>query len=473
MSQTPVHVAGEEITTEKSVEVRSPFDGALVGEVPLCDEGHVDRACRAAAAALSRESFPQHTRAEVLERAAALLRGRTEDFARRITAEGGKPIRTARAEVARCIDTLVFSAVEARTLCGEMVPMDASQAGAGALGFSLRVPLGVVAAITPFNFPLNLVAHKVAPAIAAGCPVVLKPAPQTPLTGIDFVALLREAGMPADWVSVVTDAGTEAGAPLVAHDTPKMVTFTGSAGVGWHIAGAAPKKRIALELGSNAPVIVEPDADLEEVARKVRAAGYGHAGQSCISVQRVIVHQQVHERFVEALREEVRSLAVGDPSDEGTDVGPLIRRRDAERVGAWIREAAEGGGTLVTGGEVDGSLVQPAVVDGPPDDSKLWREEVFGPVVGVRSYARFDDALKMANDSGLRLQAGVFTRDIRKAMDAVRSLDFGGVLVNQIPTTRVDQQPYGGVAEAGNTREGPAWAVREMTELRFVRLEAG
>jgi acyl-CoA reductase-like NAD-dependent aldehyde dehydrogenase len=474
MDQIPVPIGGRPVTVGSvdPVPVTNPYDGSVLAVVPRCGPEEVHRACRAAAAALDRDDFPQHERAAVLERAAAMLRDRAEAFAEQITLESGKPIRTARVEAARCTDTLTFAAVEARRLSGEVVPMEASASGTGKLGFTLRVPIGVVGAITPFNFPLNLVAHKIAPAVAAGCPVVLKPAPQTPLSGLELVALLVEAGLPDDWISVVTDGGKEAGEPLVAHEVPAMITFTGSAPVGWSIAASAPRKKVSLELGSNSPVIVEPDADLELIASKVRVAGFAHAGQSCISVQRVIVHRDVHEAMVALLQEAAESLVVGDPRDEATDVGPLIRPAEVDRVRSWIDDAVGRGARLVTGGTAtaEGTL-RPTVVDRAPADTDLCAQEIFGPVVVTIPYGDFDEALAIANATEYGLHAGVFTNDLPKALQAARVLRFGGVLVNEVPTFRADQQPYGGVRQSGNTREGPAYTVREMTELRFVSLE--
>ena len=459
------------------VVVRNPYDGSVLGRVPRNGAADVDRACGTAQglleANLRGEVFPQHARAAVLDRAAVLAADQAEDLARLISAEAGKPITAARGEVARCIDTLRFSATEARTLVGEMVPMEASEPGTGRLGFALRVPLGVVAAITPFNFPLNLVAHKVAPAIAAGCPVVLKPAPQTPLTGLRFVALLEEAGMPEGWVQVLTDGGREAGEPLVAHPVPRMVTFTGSVGVGWAIAAAAPRKRVALELGSNAPVIVTADADVDLVARKVRAGGFAYAGQSCISVQRVLVDRRIHTALREALAREVGQIVVGDPAEESTEVGPMITERETVRLQGWIDDAAAAGATVLVGGKVDDGILLPTVVDDPPADADLCRREAFGPVVVVIPFDDLDHAFAIANDTDFGLHAAIFTNELDVAMRAVRELDFGGVVVNDVPTVRVDQQPYGGVRDAGNTREGPAHTVKEMTELRFVSLPLG
>ncbi len=470
MDQSPARIGGRAVTTERSIEVRNPYDGTVVGLVPACTADHVDEACRAAQAALERADFPQYRRAEVLERTAGLIADRVDDLGRTIALEAGKPITAARTEAARCVDTHTFAAVEARKLAGEMIPMEASNTGAGRIAFALRVPIGVVAAISPFNFPLNLVAHKVAPAIAAGCPVVLKPASATPLSALALVDLLIEAGMPEDWVSVVTGSGKEVGDPLVEHPIPKLISFTGSPAVGWDIPAKAPRKKVSLELGSNSPVIVEPDADLDRVAAKVRVGGFTYAGQSCISTQRVLVHHSIQDSLVKVLKDAVESLVVGDPLDEATDVGPLIAPEETERVHRWIDEALGDGAELVAGGTVQGGLLAPTVVNNVDPAADLCAREVFGPVVVVIPYDDFDDAITMANDSDFGLHAGVFTSDVAKAMEAARRLDFGGVLINDVPTYRADQQPYGGVKGSGNTREGPAYAVAEMTELRFVAI---
>jgi acyl-CoA reductase-like NAD-dependent aldehyde dehydrogenase len=470
MEQTPVRVAGTRITKERSIEVRNPYSHEVIGLVPGCDAATVAVACEAAAAALARDDFPQYRRAEVLEKAARLVSERIDEFGRTIALEAGKPIRTARAEATRCVDTLTFAATEARKLTGEMIPMDASQSGYGRLAFALRVPIGVVAAITPFNFPLNLVAHKLAPAIAAGCPVVLKPASSTPFSSIMLVELLIESGMPHDWVSVVTGSGMEVGEALVTNPIPALVTFTGSPAVGWHIPGQAPRKKISLELGSNSPLIVEPDADLDLVASKVRVAGFSHAGQSCISTQRILVHESIHERFVDVLAEAIGTLVVGDPLDEATDVGPLISPEDTQRVHDWIDAAVADGATVAAGGVLEDGLLMPTLVDNVSPDVDLCAKEVFGPVVVVLAYSTFDEALEMADTGEYGLHAGIFTTDLRKALTAVRKLHFGGILINEVPTYRADQQPYGGVKASGNTREGPAYAVHEMTQLRFVHL---
>jgi acyl-CoA reductase-like NAD-dependent aldehyde dehydrogenase len=473
MDQTPVLIAGQPFTSDQGVEVVNPYSGDVVGEVPLCGPAEVDRACTHAREVLRRDDLPLHRRAAILDEASRLVRERSEDLARTIAVESGKPLTTSRVEATRCVDTFAFAAAEARHLSGDVIPMSASTSGAGKLGFALRIPAGVVAAISPFNFPLNLVAHKLAPAIAAGCPVVLKPAPQTPLTAIALVALLVDAGLPDDWISVVTDTRAEAAQPLVEHDIPAVVTFTGSVPVGWGIAAAAPKKKVLLELGSNSPLIVEPDADVADVARRMTPAAFGFAGQSCISVQRVLVHRDVHDELVAELAKAAAGLVVGDPLDEATDVGPLIDPVARDRVRSWIDAATAAGASVVTGGVVDeDGLLRPTVVDGLDTDLDLWCKEAFGPVVGVRAYDTIDEAFELANDSDFGLHAGIFTNDLGVALRAVKELDFGGVLVNEVPTFRADQQPYGGVRDAGNTREGPAYAIEEMTSLRFVSFQA-
>jgi acyl-CoA reductase-like NAD-dependent aldehyde dehydrogenase len=334
------------------------------------------------------------------------------------------------------------------------------------------VPVGVVAAISPFNFPLNLVAHKIAPAIAAGCPVVLKPASATPLTALALAdLLLDECGLPDGWLNVVTCPGRVAD-HLVTHPDIRLITFTGSPEVGWGIKAKAPRARVGLELGNNAPVIIEPDADLAAVAHKISVAGYSYAGQSCISVQRVFVHQEVAEAFLAELVPAVEALRVGDPLDEDTDVSALISPGDTDRVHKMIEAAVGAGAQVACGGTVDESgVLQPTVLTDVTPDMEVCATEVFGPVVGVARYTDFDEAVRLANDTRYGLQAAVFTADLGRALAAARRLDFGGVLVNETPTWRADQMPYGGVRDSGNTREGPGYAVREMTEERLVILQ--
>jgi acyl-CoA reductase-like NAD-dependent aldehyde dehydrogenase len=463
-------LAGERHTSPETITVQSPYNGAVLGEVPACTAEDVDRAVSSARAALGSGPLPQWKRAEVLDTAARLLTERREDFGRIIAAEAAKPIKTARVEAERAAGTFSFSAAEARKLAGEMVPLDAGAAGEGKLGFTLRVPIGVVGAIAPFNFPLNLVAHKVAPAIAAGCPVVLKPASQTPFSSIALAELLiDECGLPSDHLHVVTGGGGTVGNALVDHPDVALITFTGSPPVGWAIRARAPRKRVGLELGNNAPVVIEPDGDWRTAATKIRVAGFSHAGQSCISTQRVYVHRSIVDDFTATLVEAVRSLVVGDPMDDATDVSALISQGERDRVSAWVDEALTQGAKVAAGGRLtDDGVLEPTVLTDVTPDMKVCSQEVFGPVVGVAAYDELDDALALANDSEYGLQAAIFTSDIGKAFKAFQTLDYGGVLVNEVPTWRADQQPYGGLRDSGNTREGPAYSVKEMTELRMV-----
>jgi acyl-CoA reductase-like NAD-dependent aldehyde dehydrogenase len=456
-----------------TISVRSPYDGSEIGVVPANTAKDVDAAVGSAKHALAAGRLPPWRRAEILETAARLLAERTDAFATTIAQEAAKPIKTARIEAQRAIGTFTFAAVEARRLAGDVVPIESSSVGKGKLAFTLRVPVGVVGAISPFNFPLNLVAHKLAPAIAAGCPVVLKPATQTPLSAIALAELLRaECGLPDEYLHVVTGSGSTIGNALVEHPDVAYISFTGSAEVGWGIAAKAPRKRVRLELGNNAPVIVEPDADWDKAARAISVGGFSHAGQSCISVQRVYVHDDITDRFCDALAKLVGELVVGDPLDDRTDVSSLISTGDRDRVKSWIDEAVAGGAEILTGGDVRGGLLAPTVLRGVTPDMKVCRDEVFGPVVGVQTYRALDDALALANDTRYGLQAGIYTASLATALRAARELDFGGVLVNEVPTWRADQMPYGGVRESGNTREGPAYAVREMTEERLVVVQA-
>ena len=465
-----IPLAGERFSSSKFLEVRSPYDNSLIGKIPACTSADVDRAVATAKAALSGGPMPLWRRAQILDLAAVRLAARRDEFAEIVCREAAKPIKTARVEAERAVGTFQFAAAEARKLAGEMIPLDAIAAGEGKLGFTLRVPIGVVGAIAPFNFPLNLVVHKVAPAIAAGCPIVLKPASQTPFSSIVLAEMLiDECGLPAEYLQVVTGGGSTVGNAIVDHPDIALITFTGSPEVGWSIRSRAPRKRVGLELGNNAPVIIEPDGNWLAAADKIKMAGFSHAGQSCISTQRIFVHSSIAEQFTDALAERVQTLVVGDPLDEATDVSALISLSERDRVKSWIDEAVGQGAKVVCGGAVgaDG-LLQPTVLANVTHDMKVCAGEVFGPVVAIASYDDLDDALRMANDSAFGLQAGIFTSDIAKGLKAIRTLDFGGVLVNEVPTWRADQQPYGGLRDSGNTREGPAYSVKEMTEIRMV-----
>jgi acyl-CoA reductase-like NAD-dependent aldehyde dehydrogenase len=465
--------AGEWIETGEWGEVKSPYDGTVVGRVAEGDAALVDRAVKAAHEAFETADFPQYERAALLDRAAALVRERRDDLALAIAAEAGKPLKTATVEAERCVDTLTFSATEARKLTGGTVPMEASPAGVGKLGVMLRVPYGVVGAISPFNFPLNLVAHKLGPAIAAGNAIVLKPAGQTPVSALKLAEILVEAGLPDGWLSVIPGPGKEVGNAIVEHELTRALTFTGSAGVGWGIRSKVPHKKVNLELGSNAPLIVNADGDWETAADKAKLHAFSHAGQSCISIQRILLHEDVADAFTERLVANTEALRVGDPLDSETDVGPLITPGDRDRVKEWVDEAVAAGAKLLSGGELvdEGRCLAPTLLDAPPRDAKVWCEEIFGPVATIDRFADFGAALEAANDSKFGLQAGVFTRDVSRGIEAANTLEFGGVLINEVPTFRADQMPYGGVKDSGNTREGPSFAVMELTEERFITLQ--
>jgi acyl-CoA reductase-like NAD-dependent aldehyde dehydrogenase len=460
-------VGGAWIETGDWLEVRSPYSGDVVGRVAKGGAREAKRAIDAAERAM-REPLPAHKRAEILVKVAGQLGRRHDDVARLISDEAGKPMKAARVEAKRAMSTFTFAAVEARKLAGEMVPMDASQAGEGKLAFTLRIPRGIVGAITPFNFPCNLVAHKLAPALAAGCAVVLKPASSTPLSALLLAELMNEAGLPAGWLNVVAGSSSEIGDVLIDDERVAALTFTGSGDVGWKLKERAPRKHVTLELGNATPVIVCADAP-PDTAAKLAANSFSFAGQSCISVQRIYVIQDAWDGFVADFVPKVKALQVGDPADEETDVGPVIDDDARERILSWIDES---GGELLAGGKTtDEGLIRPTVIANPSPKSKVSCEEVFGPVVTLTRTSSLDEAIDLANSTRYGLQAGIFTGDLHSALEAAQKLEFGGVMINEAPTFRADQMPYGGVKASGNTREGPAYAVRELTEERLVVIQ--
>ena len=467
--QRALLIDGAWVETGEWIDVRSPYSGEVVARVAKGGAGHTRLALDAAERALA-EPLPAHKRAEILVKVAGLIGRRHEEVARTISEEAGKPIKTARVEASRAMSTYTFAAVEARKLAGEMIPFESAQAGEGKLGFTVRKPIGIVAAISPFNFPCNLVAHKLAPALAAGCPVVLKPASQTPLSALLLAELEQEAGLPAGWLNVIVGPASEIGDVLVEDERVRLITFTGSGGVGWKLQERAPRKRVKLELGNSTPVIVAADANLEATAAKLAANAFAFAGQSCISVQRIYVERPSYEAFVQSFVPKVEALNVGDPADDETDVGPVIDADARTRIAEWIEEAKASGAKLLTGGE-DGDLIKPTVLAEVGDDQKVSCEEVFGPVVIVNPVDSIDEAIERANGTRFGLQAGIFTASLDTALNAADRLEFGGVVVNEAPTFRSDQMPYGGIKASGNTKEGPAWAVREMTEERLVVIQ--
>jgi acyl-CoA reductase-like NAD-dependent aldehyde dehydrogenase len=460
---------GDWVETGAWKEVRSPFSGEVVGRVAEGGAAEARRAVDAAARAMA-EPLPAHRRSEILDGVADLVAERHDDIARTISSEAGKPMKAARVEAERAVSTYRSAAAEARRIQGEVVPMDASPAGLGKLAFTVRFPIGIVGAISPFNFPFNLVAHKVAPALAAGCAVVLKPAGQTPLSALLLAELEQEAGLPPGWLNVVVGAASEIGDVLVEDERVRLISFTGSAEVGWKLRERAARKKVLLELGNATPVIVEADADLEEAAAKMAANAFSFAGQSCISVQRVYVQRDAYDDFLERFLPKVEALRIGDPADEETDVGPVIDDDARERILAWVEEAQSQGATVLAGGDAADGLVRPTVLADVTPEMKVSCLEVFGPLCTVTAYGTLDEALDLANGTEFGLQAGIFTSNVQTALAAGRALEFGGVMVNEAPTFRADQMPYGGVKASGNTREGPPYSVREMTEERLVVL---
>jgi acyl-CoA reductase-like NAD-dependent aldehyde dehydrogenase len=465
-------VGGEWIETDNWLEVRSPYSHDVVARVAQAGPAETRRAIDAAERAME-EPLPAHKRAEILSRVAGYLGRRHDEVARTISDEAGKPMKAARIEATRAMSTYTFSAVEARKLAGDVVPMDASQSGEGKLAYTLRTPIGVVGAISPFNFPLNLVAHKIAPALAAGCAVVLKPASQTPLSALLLAELETEAGLPPGWLNVLVGPASEIGDALIDDERVRLITFTGSGDVGWKLRERAPRKRVNLELGNATPVIVDGNADIEDVAKKMAQHAFSYAGQSCISVQRIYVQRAAYETFLDRFVPLVEALKLGDPAEEDTDVGPVIDDDARDRIMEWIDEARKAGADVLTGGELDGELIRPTVIANAAPELKVSCQEVFGPVCTVNPYDSLNQSIELANGTPYGLQAGVFTNDLRTAMRLAAELEFGGVTVNEAPTFRADQMPYGGVKASGNTREGPAYAVREMTEERVVVFDLG
>lgn len=456
-----------------AIQVTSPFDGRELGEVPKHDAEHVHRRIGIAHEA-QRAGVPEpHERAAVLERAVELLEERAAAFAESISSEAGKPITIARGEVERAADTLRYAAIEARTLAGQVVPMGGTAAGAATFGYTLRRPVGVVAAITPFNFPLNLVCHKLAPAIAAGCAVVHKPASATPLTSVLLHELLRDAGQPADRLHLVTGSGSEVGDALAVDPRVRHVSFTGSSEVGWQLPKRVHRARVSLELGNSTPLVVFADADLEAAVAAAAQYGYAFAGQSCIAVQRLLVERSAYGEAIERMEAAVRAVRFGDPADEEVSSGPVIDSGSRDQVLARIREATDAGARLVVGGDHEGNVIEPALLVDVDPALDVSCSELFGPAVVMTPFENEADAVELANGTPYGLQAGLFTADIGRAMRLTEQLEFGGVTVNVPPTFRSDQMPYGGTKESGNTKEGPAWAVRELTEERLVLLRRG
>jgi acyl-CoA reductase-like NAD-dependent aldehyde dehydrogenase len=461
-------VDGKWVEDGDVIDIKAPYDGAIVGRVFQGRRSHAEAAIAAAVKAFgTTRRLPAFERQRVLRRVAEGIAKRKEEFSRALCQEAGKPIKAARTEVERAIFTFSVAAEESTRIYGEYLPLDWQEYTAGRWGIVKRFPIGPIAGITPFNFPLNLVAHKVAPAIAAGCPMVLKPAPQTPLSSLLMAEVVQQAGWPDGALNVIPLSNDDA-ALLVTDDRIKMISFTGSVAVGWQIKKNSGKKKVILELGGNAGVIIHNDADIEYAAERCVAGGFGYAGQTCISVQRILVQQSVYGKFTDMFLAGVKSLQIGDPLDESTDVGPLIRESDAQRAVDWIQEAVRGGARVLCGGNRKGSIVEPTVLTGTKPEMKVNCQEVFGPVVTVEPYAEFDEALRQINSSAFGLQAGLFTRDAKRMFQAFEELEVGGLLAGDVPTFRIDHMPYGGVKDSGIGREGLRYAIEEMTEPKLM-----
>ena len=464
-----MYINGNWVDKAETMPVYNPFDQTVIDTVPRADAADVDAAISSAVrGAQVMAKMPAFERYSILRRTADIMAERVEDLGRTITLEEGKVISEGRGEVLRAVQTITGSAEEGKRLHGETVPLDAAPGATSQFGFTIRVPVGVVAAIAPFNFPLNLVCHKVGPAIAAGNAVVLKPAGDTPLSGLKLVEILLEAGLPAEAIQCVTGSGGEIGDVITGDPRIRKITFTGSMEVGDRICRTAGIKKVTMELGSNSPLIIMNDADIEKVAAATVASGFANAGQVCISTQRVLADRRIYSDFLDAIKVPTEAFATGNPLDEAIKMGPMIRESDASRVSRWIGEAVDQGARVVAGGDQEGTIHAPTVVADVKPDMRISREELFGPAVAVSAFEDIDEAIAMANDSRFGLSAGIFTQNVDWAMRFAREVQSGNLHINSHPQWRADLMPYGGLKDSGMGKEGPGYAVEEMTELKMV-----
>ncbi|WP_209123789.1 aldehyde dehydrogenase family protein [Alkalihalobacillus sp. BA299] len=481
MVSTPLHfgslINGEELkgSGRKSLEVKSPFDGNVVGSIDLATDKDIELALATAHSVFrnTMKKLPAHQRADILRKTGDLLIERTEEFAQVLALEAGKPIRDARGEVGRAVQVLKFAADEAKKIEGELVQMDGAVGGENRIGMVRRNPIGVVVAITPFNFPLNLALHKLGPAFAAGNTVVLKPAEKTPFTSFMLAQLFEEAGLPKGALNLVMGIGSEMGEKLVTDDRVSKITFTGSPTVGKIIKQQAGLKKVTLELGSNSPNIIFNDGDIQTAATSLVKGAFAFAGQVCISAQRIYVQKDVYQLFVDTFVPQVKALKIGNPTDETTDIGPMITEEAAKRAEEWVDEAQVQGATLLTGGKRTGNLFEPTVLVNVEPQMKVVCQEVFAPIVSIIPFETEEEVIGYANDSDFGLQAGVFTKDINRAMRLADELETGGVWINEMSTYRQDNYPYGGVKLSGVGKEGVKYAVEDMTEIKFVGIKLG
>ena len=464
-----MYINGEWVDRAETIPVVNPFDKSVIDTVPRGTAADMDLAIGSAVrGAKSMAKLTSYERYAILNRAAELMGQRAEELGQTITLEEGKVIAEGRGEVQRAIQTITISSEEAKRLHGETIPLDAAPGNVNQFGFTIRVPVGVVAAISPFNFPLNLVCHKVGPALAAGNSVVLKPAGDTPLSALKLVEILLEAGLPQDAIQCITGPGSEIGDVLTGDPRVRKITFTGSMEVGDRICRNAGIKKVTMELGSNSPLIVMSDADIEKVAAATVSGSFSNAGQVCISTQRVFADRRVYADLLDALVAPTQAFTTGNPMDESVRMGPMIRESDAARVGQWIREAVDQGARIIAGGEWEGTLHSPTIVADATADMRISREELFGPAVAVSAFSDIDEAISMANDSRFGLSAGIFTQNLDWAMRFAREVESGNLHINSSPQWRADLMPYGGLKDSGMGKEGPGYAVQEMTELKMV-----
>jgi acyl-CoA reductase-like NAD-dependent aldehyde dehydrogenase len=464
-----MYVAGEWVSKPQSIPVENPYDRTVVDTVPRADRGDVERALESAVrGARVMAKLSGYDRSRILRKAAELMVARQEDLGRTISLEEGKALAEGRLEASRAVETILGSAEEAKRIHGETIPVDGAPGGAGKIAFTLRVPCGVVVAVTPFNFPLNLVCHKVGPALAAGNAVIVKPATDTPLSALKLTEILLEAGLPAEGIQCITGPGGELGDLLCADPRVRKITFTGSRDVGERICRVAGIKRVTMELGSNAPVIVMPDADLDKVAEAVASTGYANAGQVCISAQRILASGRIYGDFLDALKPRVEAITTGSQLEDKVKMGPMVREKEAVRVDEWVREAVASGARLVTGGERRGAIYTPTIVADVKPEMRISAEELFGPAVAVTPFDEIDQAIALANDSPYGLSAAIFTESLEYAMKFAREVQSGNLHINWGPQWRADLMPYGGLKESGFGKEGPRYAVEEMTELKAV-----
>ena len=464
-----MYLGGKWVEKPEKVDVLNPYDGSVIDTVPKADADDVDRAIGAAVegAAIMRNT-PGYDRFTILRRAAGLMLERQEDLARTISTEEGKTISEGRIEVTRAVQTFELSAEEAKRIGGEVLPLDGAPGCADKFGFTIRIPCGVVAAITPFNFPLNLVSHKVAPALAAGNAVVLKPASDTPLSALKLVEVLLDAGLPPLGITCVTGPGGSIGDAISTDKRIRKISFTGSLAVGEHICKMAGNKRVTMELGGNSPLIVMDDADLDKAATLAAATGYANAGQVCISAQRLLVTEKVHDDFLDLVKAKVDAITTGDPLDEKTTMGPMIRESDAVRVEEWAKEAVGDGARMICGGQRDRQLLEPILLADVQSEMRVAQEELFGPAVAVMRVSNIEEAIRQANDTCYGLSAAIFTESLDTAMRFARGVDAGSLHINWGPAWRADLMPYGGLKDSGTGKEGPKYAIEEMTEVKAV-----